>query len=152
MISSELAAFFESGTSVHAASRDAALRPHGARALAVRADADGAHVTLLLHAPAAARLLDDWRENGRVAIQVCRPSTNRACQLKGAFVEARPATRAESAWGTTLFGAFRDDLQAINIPADALGGWRVRPMLAVRVRVERTFEQTPGPAAGEPLP
>src|SRR5262245_28111681 len=91
LIPGELAAFVEGGVSIHIATRNDSLHPNGARVAAVKVDADGTHVTAYVPEAAAGPLLADLDSNRQVALGFARPSDDRACQIKGEFVEARPA-------------------------------------------------------------
>src|SRR5579864_5037419 len=95
MISAELAAFLEEGVGMHIGTRNASLEPDGARALAARVDPDGTHVTVFIPAIAALRVLPHLQSNGQIAVSFGRPTDDRACQVKGVFIDAREARDEE---------------------------------------------------------
>ena len=67
MISSELAAFIESGISVIVGTRDARLRPDCVRGAGVRADPGAGTLTVFLPAATSERALANLADNGRIA-------------------------------------------------------------------------------------
>ena len=148
MIDADLQAFLEGGLGIHVASRTARLEPNGARAAAVKVDEDRLHFTVYAAEVAAARILPDLRANGAAAVVFARPVDDRACQIKGIFVEARPAEAAERAFVEQQWSAFLDNLEAIGIPRAAPSRWATWPAVAIRLRATAIFEQTPGPDAG----
>jgi hypothetical protein len=151
MIGRELARFLEEGLAVQIGTRDADLRPHGARAVAARVEPDGVHFVVYLAEVAAARILADLESNGRAAVVFCRPYDDRACQVKGTFVAVRPAGESERRFVERRWNAFLDQLEQIGIPRAATTGWVTWPAVAIRLRVTAVFDQTPGPHAGAAL-
>jgi hypothetical protein len=148
MIEPSLRAFLEGGVSIHIASRTARLEPNGARASAVRVEDDHLHVIVYVPAVAAGRVVPDLRANGAAAVSFARPVDDRACQIKGIFVEARPAVDADRAMIEQQSDGFRGNLERIGIPRIVTTGLVIWPSVAIRLRATAIFEQTPGPAAG----
>src|SRR2546430_2297001 len=95
MIHKALAAFLEEGVGIHIGTRNGALQPNGSRALAVAVDEDGTHLVVYIARTAAVRILPDLEANGQAAVGFGRPVDDRACQVKGVFVNAWDATEAE---------------------------------------------------------
>src|SRR4249920_295667 len=143
MIATELAEFLESGVSIHIATRNRALEPNGARVGAVKVDADRTHVTAYVPKIVSGPILADLEANRQVALGFGRPNDDRACQIKGEFVEARPASAAERRLVARQWDAFLADLAQIGFPAQATDSWTTWPAIAVRVRVSAQFSQTP---------
>ena len=100
---------------------------------------------------AAGPVLDDLRANGQAAVVFARPEDDRACQVKGTFVSARPATADEEPLVQAQFDGFLRQLEIIGMPGESTRLWIVWPATAVRLRVTALFDQTPGPKAGAPL-
>jgi hypothetical protein len=152
MVTPALAAFLQEGVGVHIGTCNARLEPSGARALAVRVDADGVHLDVFLAEVAAARLAADFTASGRAAVSFGRPVDDRACQIKGDVVSMRPAEASERDRIRAQFESFLDNLERIGIPRAGAANWVRWPAVAVRVKATSIFEQTPGPAAGTPMP
>jgi hypothetical protein len=151
LISDELAGFLESGISINIATRDDELQPDGAVAWAVRVHEDRAHLTLFLHKEAAAALMRNLKSHPEIAVAFDRPTTHRACQVKGRMVSTRPGKAAERTEVERQIEGFFADLEGIGIPRGMVAGFKTWPCVAIQMRVTELFEQTPGPGAGEPL-
>jgi hypothetical protein len=148
MIDRLLAAFLEGGVGVHIGTRNAALEPSGARAIAVRVEQDGQHLLVFISALAARRVLPDLETNGQAALTVARPTDERACQVKGVFLGVRQVQSEELPRVQQQWSDFLDNLEYIGIPRVASRTWVDVPDLAIRLRVTEVFDQTPGPNAG----
>jgi hypothetical protein len=151
MIDDELARFLEQGLGIHLGTRNAQLQPNGARVAAVRVDDDRVHVVAYVAKAAAKRLLADLESNGQAALSFGRPVDDRACQLKGVFVNVRSATPKERPFIDAQWSAFLGQLETIGIPRAAAAGWTTWPAVAIRLRATALFNQTPGREAGSPL-
>jgi hypothetical protein len=151
MLDPTLAAFLQEGLGIHIGTRNQRLEPNGARALAVVVEDDGAHLVVYVAEVAAARLLPDLADNGRVAVSFGRPVDDRACQVKGDMVSVRPAELSERELIRAQFDGFLGSLERIGIPRAGAANWALWPAVAIRLKATAVFEQTPGPAAGTPI-
>jgi hypothetical protein len=151
MIDSALATFLQEGLAIHIGTRNEHLEPNGARGIAVTVDDDGTRVVVYVSKIAAERLLADLRSNGRAAVVFCRPTDDRACQVKGVFVSVRQARTAERALMTRQWEGFVRQLGQIGIPPATVQSWATWPAVAITLRVTELFDQTPGPKAGTAL-
>jgi hypothetical protein len=151
MLTQQLADFLQEGLSTHIASRTERLEPHAARVTALLVEPDGLHVVAFVPAVSAAPMMPDLRGNGQVALVCARPPDERGCQVKGVFIEAREAGEDERALVLAQWERFRDKLAMIGLPRVATDAWVTWPCLAIRVRVQALFDQTPGPGAGARL-
>jgi hypothetical protein len=150
MIGTELAAFLQEGLGIYVGTRNAALEPNGARASAARVDATGAELTVYVPSMAVARVLADLRANQQIAVSFGRPVDDRACQVKGVFIDAHDAREDEREIVSAQWQAFVRSLEYIGIPAAATRGWATWPAVAIRFKPTAVFDQTPGPDAGKP--
>ena len=100
---------------------------------------------------AVSQVLSDLESNGQAALVFARPPDERACQVKGTFTSARPASEAERAGVEAQWDRWRDRLASIGVARATLEPWITWPCTAIRVRVTAIFNQTPGPNAGAPL-
>jgi len=151
-ISEELAAFLESGLAILVATRDRDLQPDGAVAWAARVHDDRVGLTLYMHDQAAAEMLRNLEQHPEIAIDLDRPTSHRACQVKGRYLSSRPARDEERSIVERQMDRFAVDLEAIGIPRPMTAGWTTWPCTAIELRATQLFEQTPGPGTGEPLP
>ncbi len=151
MIERSLAAFFQEGLSIHIGTRNERLEPNGAKAIAAIVDDDGVHMDVYVPKVAAARLLPDLEANGQAAVVLCRPTDDRACQVKGVFAGVRPARASERAEVVRQSTQYREYLQRIGIPHELTGSLVIWPALVVRLKTTSVFDQTPGPKAGQQM-
>lgn len=152
MIGPDLGRFLEEGLAIHVGTRDARLRPNGARAAAATVAGGGRELIVYIPDVAVRRLLPDLESNGHAAVVFCRPVDERACQIKGLFRNARAATSAERALVQAQWDGFLAQLERIGIPRAVSARWVTWPATAVTLAVTELFDQTPGPRAGTPLP
>lgn len=152
-IDDELAGFIQGAASIIMATRNAEHRPALVRAQGCRVDPDGGRLVVLVAAGQAAELLDDIRDNHRVAVVFTRPSTHRSVQVKGE--DARVV--AASAQDLALAAGYRDamvaELALIGVPEARVRALlaAVGDMVAIEFSPSSAFVQTPGPDAGRAL-
>jgi hypothetical protein len=151
MIDATLAGFLQEGLGIHIGTRNERLEPNGARAIAVRVEPDGAHLSVYLAEVAAARVVPDLRSNGQAALTFARPIDERACQVKGTFVSARAATEAERPFMLAQRDAFVAKLETIGIARAGSSGWIIWPAIVLRIKATHIFNQTPGADANAPI-
>ena len=151
MIDVELAAFLEEGIAIQLGTRNDRLEPNGVRVVAVAVDADGRHLVAYVPDAAVGQVLPDLESNGQAALVFARPPDERACQVKGTFRSARPATEAERQAVEGQWQRWLDRLASIGVARATFEPWITWPCTAIRLRVNAIFDQTPGPNAGVPL-
>lgn len=151
MIDALLAGFLQEGLGIHIGTRTERLEPNGARAIAVKVEDAGRQVIVYVPTIAAHRVLPDLEANGQAAVVFGRPTDDRACQVKGIFVDSRAATTEERFLVLAQWNGYLDKLGTIGIPRAAVAGWINWPAVAIRLRVTALFNQTPGPEAGTRL-
>jgi hypothetical protein len=151
MLPGPIAEFVEGGVGIHLGTRNARFEPNGARALAVKVNAEGTLLTVFLSAIAADRLLADLESNGQAAVSFGRPVDERACQIKGVVVGIRAAEAAERELVEGQWQGYLTQLNLIGIPREPLANWTIWPALAVTLKATALFEQTPGAGAGEAM-
>jgi hypothetical protein len=151
IIQGELAEFLQGEVGIYMGTRNAALEPNGARAIAARVEAGGAHLVVYLADVAVARLLPDLESNGQAAVTFGRPVDERACQVKGTFVSSRAARDDERELLDAQWEGFTRQLEMIGVSREARSAWPKWPATAITLKPTAVFEQTPGPAAGSQL-
>jgi hypothetical protein len=151
MIDTELASFLQQGIAIQLGTRNERLEPNGVRVVAARVEDDGRHVVAYVHAAAGGQVIPDLESNGQVAMVFSRPPDERACQLKGVAAGVRTAREDERAFVEGQWNQWIERLTTIGCLRPAFDHWTSWPCVAVRVRVDAIFNQTPGPGAGAPL-
>ena len=151
MLNSEVVSFIEGGQDGRIATCDARREPYGCRVLAVQVDPDRLHLTAFVPEPAAAPILENLRSHPLVALAFQRPTDDHACQVKGTFVSARAATDDERPIVDGQLARLGEKFGQLTVPWDVVAGWSTWPAVAVTVRIDAVFDQTPGPGAGARL-
>ena len=149
-----LAGFIQGGVSVVIASSDAGLQPDVVRGCGCRVSRDLRRVTVLYDRSRSDRILENFAANGRIAVVFTQPSTHRTIQLKGTDASmVRTATSDRSLaqdhrekWIQELcqLGYTREYSAAVWGPLPA-------SLAAIAFTATSAYQQTPGPAAGQPL-
>lgn len=148
MIGADLAAFLQEGIAIQLGTRNAQLEPNGARVAAVAVEDDGEHLVAYVPSMAAGHVLPDLESNGHATLVFVRPPEERACQVKGRFEGARPARDDERGLVQGQWDRWLDRLATMGYPRATFAHWTTWPAVAIRVRVNAIFNQTPGPGAG----
>jgi hypothetical protein len=151
MLPADLKSFLESGVSVLVGTRDARLVSECQRALGLSVDPDREHLTVFVPCAVGERIVADARSNGRIAVCCARVEDHQSIQLKGSVVEIREAAPAERERIDRYRNDFADVLALVGLPRALTLRMAHWPCWAIRVRVETSFVQTPGPGAGRPL-
>jgi hypothetical protein len=131
--------------------RDANMKPLYGRAWYARINDEGTELTMHVPEYIASFHLDNLRNNGRIAFTAVEFPEHNAYQVKGAYLGHEVCTEKDYediAARMELAGQFFDNFfgpdtgkRMRNVP--------VRPSLAIRMKVEDVFLQTPGPNAGK---
>ena len=151
MLDKALTEFLESGLAIHIGTRNARLEPNGCRVTAVMVENEGRDVVAFVPKAATPAVFADLADNGQAALSFARPGDERACQVKGVFVDVRDAEPGEEAFVVSQWEGFLRKLDTVGIPGRAMATWKVWPCAAVRIRVTALFSSTPGPDAGAVL-
>lgn len=148
VLTAELVEYMESGVSLLIASRDAGMRPVGARGFGVEVDAASGAVTVFLPAAGAAVTLSNLRDNGQIALTFSRAADHRSLQVKGSVFSITESDGRQRKLQDRYFGLFCEGLIFIGHRQNVLGRVRYYPSYALSFRIESMFDQTPGPGAG----
>ncbi len=100
----------------------------------------------------AGPVLENFKSTGRVSYFVALPS-HESYQFKGQFIETRQLTEDELAHSEQFRNAAQEYMVGNGIPAEpAAQMLGTAPDLGITFKVEKIFNQTPGPEAGQELP
>jgi hypothetical protein len=96
-------------------------------------------------------MLKNFQQNGRITISLTDLYSHTSYQLKGQFLKARAMTEAE----TVLQQQYRvkpmDFIIALGYSEEQVERYLHQADLALEVKIEKTFNQTPGPGAGKEI-
>jgi hypothetical protein len=139
--------------SITVGTRNSQLRPHFARALAIRLGPKDGEATVFVSTTLADELVSDLRNNGQIAVTLTDMNTIVSRQLKGTFVDMADSGVAKEPFiaemrerSLKVFG----DYFGAGV-AEGLGRIPTRRMLALTFRVDSVFDQTPRAGAGQRL-
>ena len=142
--------FLESGVSLLVATTDPGGLPEPVRGAGAVVAADRRGFTVLVPSVTGARTRANLEAGSRIAVTFSRPIDHRGVQLKGRCLAVREATEAELEIARSYRIAFVEATHLVGMARSVSGKLRVDPCFAVDVAVEESFDQTPGPKAGDP--
>lgn len=152
VIDDELKEFVESGVAVLVGAVDAEGKPRLAYAWGPRVHPGGTRVSVYIDAPRASPVLADRELNPQFAATFTDPVSVRSIQLKGRILEVTEPNEAERAWVNRHRDAMTASTSLIGDSPQAIRNlWMDDDTVRVDFTVERAFDQTPGPNAGQPL-
>jgi hypothetical protein len=132
-----------------AGSRDRRLHPFVMIVVGLRVDAVRDAIEFMVPHGEGGRMLEDYRDNGRVALTIVEPVSHVTYQFKGRFLGERPATEEDRALQEIHKAKAAARLEPVGYRRDLVYGYASWPATAVRMKVEDIFVQTPGPDAGK---
>lgn len=150
-IDADLKELIESGVAVLVSTGDQDRRPHVAYGWGPRVREDGVTIDVFLDTARAGQTLSNARANGKIAMTVADPVSYRSAQFKGTFGETGEPNDDDEAWVQRHREAFVVTTSLVGDPPTAIRGMWMDEVVRVSFRVERAFDQTPGPNAGRPL-
>lgn len=136
-----------------AGTRGPDLVPHLHRVAGWRLNADQQTLTCLIPGLFTEHLHESLEDNGRFVITIEEFPTHETYQFKGTFLAHRDATAEDHRLVAQLRSRFARGVrsQLPDMPADLLEGSILDPAVALDIRVEEVYLQTPGPGAGTRL-
>ena len=93
----------------------------------------------------------DVTENPRVAILVSQPLSHRSLQLKGAVMRLGPAPDDARPFIEAYLSSFARVLETVGMPYEVVMMISHWPSVALELRLDELYLQTPGPGAGTRL-
>lgn len=97
------------------------------------------------------KMLANFQQNGRVALSFSGSFTHVAYQLKGRFLRARALTAEEAAMQQQYRRKIIDEIAQFGHSKERLSRIMRLADLAIDIKVEKIFNQTPGPGAGKEI-
>lgn len=133
------------------ASRDAANVPSICYAAGIRPVRAGGAITVFLPASRGARVLDDVRDTRALALCVCRPTSLRTLQMKGADAVVGGLVPGDEIELARYQSLILDELQRVGDGAEWIQTSfhiEIDDLVTVTFTPTACFVQTPGPDAG----
>lgn len=154
LLPAEYLALMARGVSVIVASSSAARVPSLMRAVGSHVTEGGHQVTVYVSRGQASELLDDIASSGQVAVVFSSPATHQTLQLKSRQVTLRPMALEDLPVLQRYREAMEQEVGAVGFPPTftrAMLAHRIDDVVAIVLRPEQAFDQSPGPRAGTPL-
>jgi hypothetical protein len=148
LLCDEVIELLSSGVVISVATRDPALVPECVPAMGTRVHRDRRALTLFLPRAVIGATLVNIADNGRVAINLTRPTDEKSIQLKGRATAVREPTDADRTAQELYRGALTEQLAVVGMPRAMTRRLTWWPSVAIEVQLEDVFVQTPGPGAG----
>lgn len=150
-IGTQLAAFLESPVMIILGTGAEGV-PEIGRGLGAAVAPGGAVLHVMVSAWQWPETVANARVNGRIAATFARPADYVTYQVKGRVELVMPPTPALAACAARYAARIAEALAALGQPPARTAPWlSSRDLVALRIRPEQVFEQTPGGRAGRLL-
>lgn len=146
--------FLTHHVSILVGSCNADCEPSVVRAYGCRVAPDRAAVTVFLAAAHSGAVLQDLRAGRGIAVVFSRPRTHETLQLKGIRASIAPLADGDRETMRAYGRSFGEEVGAVGFGepfGSAIMAGVDEEAVAVTFAPTAAFEQTPGPAAGQPL-
>jgi hypothetical protein len=140
----------ETGVAIMVATRDAELRTHVTRGWGGYLDTETGHLSLALTDYPGSGVIPDLEANGLIAVSLARPVNYQSMQLKGMIASIGDCTTEERARVNAHVARFVEETVLVGSPR-TIGRIAGSEFIQVRVAIDHSYEQTPGPDAGAEL-
>lgn len=152
-IPEKLVEFLHGPVFVGIGSRSEKLRPLHTWAMGGIVTSDRQGIVLFVPEAVSRPLMENLKNNGRVAIAAGSPVDNENYQFKGEFLSARPTDEKEVAIQEIYRAKLLASCIQVGYPEPMIKplvmGFVYKPSLAVTFRIHEIYLQTPGPEAGK---
>ena len=151
LINAELAAFFESPVMIILGTGAEGV-PEIGRGLGALVEEGGEALHVMVSAWQWPETVANARANGLIAVTFARPADYVTYQVKGRVDLVAPPTPALHACAMRYAARIAEALAELGLPPERTAPWRSdRELVALRIRPEQVFVQTPGARAGSLL-
>lgn len=151
MLNKDLKDFVQEVVAIMVASRDQNLITHGTRAYGSIVNAEGDEITFYINAIAFKNIQSHLLDNGELALAFGRPSDYRAVQVKGKYLSHRSADTRDQLLIERNLSMFADIVEKLGGDAVPYRALPALPAIAVNMKINSVFSQTPGSSTGESL-
>ena len=150
-VDDELKDFLESGVACVVGTANDAGRPHVTNGWGFRVCKTRDSASVFLDTLRSETALKDLEETGLIALTVASPVSYRSVQLKGRWTAIAEAGADDLAWVQKHRDAFASEAALVGDPPEAVRNSWMTEVFRVDFTIERAYDQTPGPRAGQPL-
>jgi hypothetical protein len=136
------------GTSILVASVDGRNTPSCCRGIALASTDDLATAMIYVPLATSQQTLQNVATTRRLAVVASHPIDHCSIQLKGTTVDVRLARDEEAPFVADRLERLAEVLERVGVPKRLVRRVSHWPAFVLTMRVERIFDQTPGPHAG----
>lgn len=151
MLNKDIKDFVQEVVAIMVASRDKNMLAHGTRAYGTVVNDAGDEITFYINANAFKNMQSHLLDNGELALAYGRPIDYRAVQIKGKYLSHRPADTREELLIKRNLIMFADIVEKLGGDAVPYRALPALPAVAVKMKINSVFSQTPGSSTGESL-
>lgn len=151
MLQAELVSFVQEGVAIMMATRNQELQARGSRGYGIFVHENLKELTVYINAQAFEIQKKNLLENGEMSLALGRPTDYRAIQIKGKYLSHRELDGRDKILVQRYLDLFIEEV--VKASGDRLPYMRMPalPAVAVTMKIEVVYNQTPGAASGERL-
>jgi hypothetical protein len=147
MLTPKLLEFVNKPNGMGVGTVDSALKPEFQRVLGAIA-LDEEHIKIFIDQPSAGRTLGNLKENGRMAVVMVDIQNAESFQFKGLHLRTEDLSDTETDLFNKYMMEFDSLATAFGFPARGVYQYAHSKMIALTMRVESIYEQTPRKGTG----
>lgn len=151
MLNAAVREILDEGYACVLGTRDEAHRPDCAWVVGARVTDDGSGLRLFVVPEAAEIALENVVSNGRMAVNLTRPLTDRSAQVKGRFVRQSEMDAKDREAQARWQDRFTFEATSVGCLPEAMAQLICEGSIVLEMRVDEAYTQTPGPEAGKKL-
>ena len=149
MIPENLVEFIHGNTFMHIGARNEKLQTTASRVLGAKVNPDGDSFTCYIPKAVTDKLVSNLEACSETAVTMSTIPSHEAYQFKGTCTSIREADDGELAQAQAYLDKMVAFTSQFGIPEDFFRAFVVDPSIAVTLKVEEIYDQTPGPGVGK---
>lgn len=150
LITPELKEFIEGSQGISMGTRDKDLTPEYTRVLGASVNEDGI-ITFYTAKDTSVKAIENIDNNKLVSITLASPLSYECYQFKGKCITYRDSNEIDQGNIERYLKGFNDALNILGIRDGIIYKWPSQPSMAIEMKVEEIFEQTPKVGAGKSI-
>lgn len=152
MLTTDLVSFLKEGLAIMVATRNEKFLARGTRAYAIFTHEDKQHITFYINELSSAPMISNMLSNQEVSLSIARSTDYRAIQIKGKYVSHRSIDERDKLLIERHTVMFADNVGRAGGDRERyLVAFPTFPALAITMKVETVYNQTPGSASSEAI-
>ncbi len=149
MIPENLVEFIHGNTFMYIGARNEKLQTTCNRVLGAKVNPDGDSFTCFIPKAVTDKLVSYLDACNKTAVTMATIPSHEAYQFKGTCISVREADDSELTYAQAYLDKMVAFTSQFGIPEEAFSNFIVDPSIAVTIKIEEIYDQTPGPEAGK---